>query len=739
MVVMRRYTPFSVAIIILLLFIMGSGSVYSESIDRKVNDMLSQMSLEEKIGQMFVVEVSTVMERRGPFGTSGRIDTRKLKGLTNVGSIFSGGSLRANPVPNNPATWTEMINNIKQVFNDNSRIPVIYALDAIHGNNKVIGAPISPHNLGLASTWNPELVERVYGYTSDSLEAIGVSWNYAPVLDVARDPRWGRTYETFGEDPFLVSVMGAASVRGIQKSGRVCATAKHYIGYSGSENGMDRDPSYIPKRELYEVYYPPFKKAVAEGVKTIMVNSGEVNGIPVHVSKWLLNDLLRMELGFSGVIISDYADISKLHDYHMVAKDYEEAIIRAVNAGVDMFMEPDNYPGFYRFLIEAVKEGTVSEERINQSVSRILKLKMELGLFNEELKDPANAEKIISNNSEAVELFRQAARESIVLLQNKDNVLPLSREIKSVLVVGNCAESMGNLCGGWTINWQGPEETDLTTGKTILEAIKEKVAPGTRVDYIKYRLESIDIYVKKVLEAASDAEAIIVAIGEEPYAEMMGDVQNIQLPADQIKLIKALGNTGKPVITVLITGRPLAVGPILNSTPGLLLSFLPGTEGGNAVADVLFGDYNPSGKLPITIPKYTGQLPLYYNHKPGVDYDPQFPFGYGLSYTSFEYSGLTVKKQHDSLQISVDVKNIGDVGGTEVVQVYINDVYSSVTTPVRELKDFKKVYLRPGETRRVEFVIPFTKLTLYNENFVEVVEPGTFEIQIAGFSRRVKI
>jgi beta-glucosidase len=651
-----------------------------------------------------------------------------------VGSILSGGS--GYPDTNSPREWAKMTNMI-QKYTEQTRlkIPVIYGVDAVHGHNNVKGAVIFPYDINVAAGGNPELADKSGELTAEALRATGIHWNFAPVLDIARNPKWGRTYETFGEDPYLASVMGASMIRGMQRSGKVAACAKHYVGYGAAENGFDRQPADISERTFREVLFPSFKAAIDAGVRTIMVNSGEVNGVPAHASKWLLNDVLRKEFGFQGLVVSDWQDLQKIQTYHKAAPDLKTAIVRAYNAGIDMSMIPMNVEEI-ELLKEAVQEGLIPMERIDEAVRRVLSVKYELGLFENRYVDENQANAVFARDDQQ-ETARMLARQSITLLKNSSNVLPLSQQIKNILVTGAAAHSKSYLCGGWTIDWQGAQEEDLITGQTILEGIKTKVSAETMINYLDPSASR-----EKLLQAAKDADVCLAVIGEKPYAETPGDIEDISLSKEQRTILQTLQESGKPVVLVVVSGRPLIIDWEAQNLPVILYAYLPGTEGGNAVADVLFGDYNPAGRLPFTIPKRATQVPMRYNDRLTAAYDPLYPFGYGLSYTQFRYINLQAPesiKQEEPLRVTVDVKNTGKIAGDHIVQVYYTNVYASVTPRRAQLCGFQRVSLPLNETKTVTFDISPEQLKLYNEDMQFVEEARAITLQIGRLTQTVEI
>jgi len=722
---------------------MNESEVRQARIDNTVRQMVAQMTLEEKVGQM----TQLTLEQFAKSGQDGYLilDEQKLRdGIVNrhLGSILNCGG-QARTVQN----WQEIITKIQDVATKETRlkIPVIYGIDTIHGANYVLGATLFPQEIAMAATGNVLLMEKAGEIAALETRAAGIPWNFSPVLDLARQPMWPRVFETFGEDPYLASAMGAAYIRGQQGDDisnpiKVATCMKHYLGYSWPQSGRDRTPAYIPDRQLREWFLKPFAAAVKAGAVTCMVNSSEINGIPVHASKFYLTDLLRGELGFDGFIVSDWADIENLYTREMVAKDRREAVKMAVLAGIDMSMVPYDY-SFYDTLVQLVKDGEVPMRRIDEAVNDILRVKYRLGLFGNPYPTENLAYSVGSEGSRQVNL--QAAQEALTLLKNDGDLLPLAKGRK-VLVTGPCANKLSVLNSGWTITWQGDREDLYPQEKyTILEAIQEKLGQEnvTYVDAVAFDKE-LDI--AKAVAAAASVDAIIVCLGEPPYCETPGNIEDLTLSEPQLKLVKALVKAGKPLVLVLVEGRPRVIRTIVDDAKAILMAYLPGLEGGRAVADVLFGDANPSGKLPFTYPKYPGGF-VWYDHKPseekgGNKYDPQWEFGHGLSYSKFVYHGLQTDRSDmtadDTLTVTVQVTNISDRPGKETVQLYLSDLVASVTPPVKVLKRFEKVEVPPKDTKTVRFALGWDDLAFIGRDNKPVVEPGEFKVQVAQMSVR---
>jgi beta-glucosidase len=723
---------------------------------RKIEALLKRMTLEEKVGQMTQLQIGMVSTGQDQ---NIRIDPAKLEkaiGRYGVGSILN--------VSDQALTvdkWQEIIRQIQEAARKTRLgIPVIYGIDSIHGANYLQGATLFPQEIGMAATWNPELMKRAAEITAMETRAAGIPWSFSPVLDIGRQPLWPRFWETFGEDPYLAKVLGVAFVRGLEGSDvasedHVASCLKHYMGYSFPLSGRDRTPAWIPENELREYFLPPFEAAVNAGAHTVMINSGEINGVPGHINHHILTDILRGELGFKGLVVSDWEDIKKLVTIWRIAATEKEATRLAIMAGIDMSMVPSDY-SFSDHLIALVKEGAVPQSRIDEAVRRILKVKFELGLFENSMPNPALKSKVGLPESRQASL--QAARESMTLLKNSDNLLPLSKNTK-VLVTGPTADSLISLNNGWTYVWQGSEESLYPKDRpTIRRAIEAKMGqanvtyvPGTRItrpagstsnNTPTDQEEEVDI--PAAARAARNADVIVLCLGEGSYTETPGNITDLNLGEPQMKLAEAIAATGKPVVLVLVEGRPRIINRIADSAKAILMAYNPSNEGGTAIADVLFGDYNPGGKLPFTYPRTPNGL-ITYDHKPfetedtafgNMAFKPQFEFGDGLSYTTFAYSDLRLSQKtitaKDELAVSVKVTNTGRRAGKEVTLVYVSDLVASLSPAGKRLKRFAKVYLEPSQSRTLTFKLRQDDLSFIGTNNKPVVEPGDFEIAVAG-------
>ena len=714
-------------------------------LDAKVDSLLMQMTLAEKVGQMTQLTLQAVSAQKESAQTHLQLDTIKLKQAIvdyHVDSILNSweSSLSLHQ-------WHEVITAIQDVATKHTRlgIPVVYGIDAVHGHHFLKGATVFPHNLALAATWDRDHVRVSNQITALETRASGIPWNFSPVLDVARQPLWSRFFETFGEDQFLVSQMGLAAIKGLQgeedgilAQHRVAACGKHFLGYSVPLSGKDRTPAWIPERTMREYFLPPFKKAIDAGVMTLMINSGEINGIPVHASHRLLTGLLRDELKFEGVAVSDWEDIIKLHTVHRVAKDERHAVKLSILAGIDMSMTPYSL-SFHDYMLDLVQKGEIPEQRIDQSVRRILKLKYRLGLFDNPYPDEKIAEKI--GSSESHKASQRAAEEAITLLKNRDNLLPLSQHNK-ILITGPGAASLPALHGAWSYTWQGNDEALYPkTTKNLLQVLTDKVGED-KVVYVPGASYFDVIDLGAVTKAAKNTDVVVVAIAEKPSVEQQGIIDELRLPSAQRDLVKTAQSTGKPVVLILLENRPRIIREIEPGSQAILMAYYPGMFGAEAIVNVLYGEVNPSGKLPFTYPRFSGSTEGY-NHKASeaqehayswTAFKPQWPFGYGLSYTNFEYSDFHLNskeiRKDDNLFVSVTVRNTGTRPGKEVIQLYLRDMYASITPAVKKLIGFKKIELKPQQSKQVDFIINQENLSFIGINNKPIVESGQFQVMV---------
>lgn len=648
------------------------------------------------------------------------------------------------------------------------KIPVIYGLDQIHGATYTAGSTMFPQEIGIAATWNPAHARKMGEITAYETRASNVPWNFSPVLDLGLDPRFPRQYEGFGEDPYIGSVFGYELVKGyegddnnIANPTKVASCIKHFIGYSAPISGKDRTPAYIPENVLLEYHVPAFKAAIDAGAHTIMINSGIINNVPVHASYELMTKLLREDLGFQGMIVTDWEDINKLYNRDKMVPSIKEAIKAGINAGIDMSMIPYNYKEFCDLLTELVNEGQVPMSRIDDAATRVLTVKIKLGLFetpNTYAKDyPEFNSKAFQQDS------YNAAADGITLLKNNNNVLPLTKGAK-ILVTGPNAVSRRALNGGWTFSWQGEKIDEFgDLYHNILDAVQQKFDKAN-VSYVpgvsytketKWDTEHKDRF-DEAIAAAKNVDYIILCLGENSYCEKPGDLNDLYLNDLQTELAQEMLKLGKKVILVLSEGRPRLISKFSSKVDGIVQTYLPGIYGADALADILAGDVNPSGKLPYTYPAYPNSLVPYfhkysdeqvntdaaYNYE--GDYNFEYPFGYGLSYTTFAYSNIKLDKSqlplnsNEEVTISVDIKNTGSRDGKEVVQLYTSDLVASLVPDVKRLRRFEKVALKAGETKTVTFKLKLNDLSFINLENKRVVQPGDFEFQVGSSSNDIK-
>jgi len=699
-------------------------------VEARVNALLAKMTLEEKLGQLQQLDG----EGNGTF----RPEHLELarKGL--LGSTLN-------------VRGAKQVNQLQHVAVDESRlkIPILFGYDVIHGYRTIFPIPLAQ-----ASSWDPAVAERASTIAAKETYATGLRWTFAPMVDIARDPRWGRITEGAGEDPYLGSAFARAQINGFQGSNyntpnKILACAKHFVGYGAAEGGRDYNTTEISENTLRSVYLPPFKAAVDAGVGTLMSAFNDLNGVPTSANHFTLTKLLRDEWKFEGFVVSDYTAVKELINHGYAAND-AEAAQKSLSAGVDMEMVSRTFNQYGPTLL---KEGRLSQKEIDEAVRRILRIKFRLGLF-----DHPFADETLEQNAFLTADSRAAARElaarSMVLLKNNNNALPLSKSAASIAVIGPLADDNRAPLGWWSADGKDADTV------TPLQGLKNKVSAQTKINYARGCEISGDSKsgFQDAVTAANNSEVAIVFVGE--AKEMVGEAASrstLNLPGVQLDLVKAIQATGKPTIVVLVNGRPPTIGWIVENVPAILESWMGGTESGNAIADILFGDVNPGGKLPVTFPRDVGQVPIYYNHMntgrppdPASRFNskyqdlpstPQFPFGFGLSYTKFEVSNVQLSADriplNGSVKVIADVKNVGPRAGDEVAQLYIRDVAASITRPVKELKGFQRVSLQPGETKRVEFTLDPERLSIWNSELKFVVEPGEFKVMVGTSSDQV--
>lgn len=752
---MKSYYP--LIFVLALLISCGKDPVRkSTNIDQRVDSVLSKLTLEEKIGQLNLPSA-------GQF-TTGEAENSDIakkieKGM--VGGLFNIKRVAA-------------IREMQKIAVEKSRtkIPLMFGMDVIHGYESVFPIP-----LGLSCSWDMKLIERSARIAAQEASADGINWTFSPMVDIARDPRWGRVSEGNGEDPFLASAIARAMVKGYQgddlsANNTIMSCVKHYALYGASEAGRDYLTTDMSHQRMYNDYFPPYKAAVDAGVGSVMASFNEVDGVPAHANKWLLTDVLRKQWGFNGLLVSDYTGVSEMVAHGI--GDIQTVSARALDAGLDMDMVSE---GFLNTLAQSLKEGKITEKQIDDACRRILEAKFKLGLFDDPYRycDENRAKTEVftaENRAEA----RSTATQSFVLLKNKGNILPIKKS-GTIALIGPLADAKENMTGTWSVAARFSESISVREGlqKAVGASAKIVYAKGSNLDEDAALEErgtmfgkslhrdprSADAIREEAVRIAKGADVIVAAVGES--AEFTGESSsrsNIEIPQTQRDLLKALLKTGKPVVLVLFTGRPLALKWEDENVPAILNVWFGGSEAGDAIADVLFGDVNPSGKLSATFPQNVGQIPLYYAHKNtgrplegpwfqkfrsnylDVSNDPLYPFGYGLSYTEFQYGDITLNKTEmaasDSLTVSIDVTNTGSRDGAEVVQLYIRDLVGSVTRPVKELKGFQKIMFKAGEKKTVTFKITKNELSFYNADLALVAEPGDFHVFVGGNSRDLK-
>jgi beta-glucosidase len=716
----------------------GQSSASASDVDLRVEALLKNMTVEEKVGQMTQVALDVISKPEIGYDKLHQLDPLKLR--TAIATHHVGSILNVMDHAYSVENWNQIINAIhEEAEKTRLKIPVLYGIDSIHGANYVQGAELFPQPLAMAATWDPELAERVGAVSALQTRAAGIPWTFYPVMDIGRQPLWPRFFETYGEDPLLASKMGTAYIKGLQGEDfgapdKIAACLKHYAGYSFPFNGKDRTPAIIDERMMRQIFLPSFEAGVRAGAPTVMVNSGQVNGIPGHVNHHLLTDILKSEWQFKGFVVSDWQDIEELYTRDHVAATPKEAVRMAVMAGVDMSMVPLDF-SFYDLLLENVREGAVPMSRIDDAVRRILRVKFEAGLFDRSTPDRAIARRF--HNTEFEKLNRAVADEAITLLKNQNNTLPLRRGTK-ILVTGPTGDMLSVLNGGWSITWQGDDEQLYPKDRpTILRALQMAAGPEN-VQFVPGTTFSKAHDFSAAINAARSADVIVAALGEKAYCETPGNIEDLTLDRVQLDLVKKLAATGKPIIVVLAEGRPRVIHEIVSLTSAIVMAYLPGLEGGRAIADVLFGDVNPSGKLPFTYPASPNGFTTY-DYKLPEQFDEnhvswEFPFGFGLSYTNFTYSDLrltpTTLKPDGKLNAAVTVTNVGKRGGSEVVELYISQHYRSIVPPNRELKTFQKIALAPGEGRRLQFNIDAKDLRFVGLDDKWHLEPGGYTLTI---------
>ncbi|MCC2545578.1 glycoside hydrolase family 3 C-terminal domain-containing protein [Hymenobacter sp. BT175] len=740
-----------------------------QPVDQRVDALMARMTLEEKVGQMTQITLDVVGKGKTRFSSDEpfALDPAKLQDALlryHVGSVLNAANNRART----PQEWYTVIRQIQDVaLKDRLKVPVIYGIDAVHGETYTAGATMFPQQIAQAASRNRQLVRRGAEITAYETRASSIPWVFSPVLDLGSDPRSPRQWETYGEDPYLASELAVQVVKGYEGDQNnlahpehVAASIKHFMGYQVPQSGKDRTNSYIPEESLYEYHLPAFQAAIQAGAHTIMINSGLINGVPMHINHGLLTGLLKDKLGFKGLAVTDWQDIENLYTRDHVATSSKEAVMLSINAGIDMAMVPYQYEAFCNNLVALVKEGKVKPERVDDAVRRILRVKFALGLFEQPATNPKDYP--LFGSREFDQAGYQMAAEAITLLKNENGLLPLKKTAR-VLVTGPNANSMRTLNGAWTYSWQGEKVEDFAARyNTILEAVQKEIGAGN-VRYVpgvsynmkpegKYYDEQAD-KLEEAVAAAKDVDVVLLCLGENSYAEKPGDLNDLYLSDLQTQLALRLAATGKPVVLVLNEGRPRVISRFEQRMPAIVQTYLPGNYGGDALADVLFGDVNPSGRLPYTYPRYPNALVSYihkyaeeqkkaegvYNYE--ADYNPQWEFGHGLSYTTFAYANLQLDQPtvplNGQLKVSVQVTNTGSRDGMETVHLYTSDLAATAIAPdVRRLRRFEKVALKPGETRTITFTLPTEELAYSGRTGEKILEAGEYDLRIGNQVKR---
>lgn len=735
----------------------ADSSIIAETRE-KVDRLVAEMTLEEKVGQMTQITLDVLGKGDDVFGSYEpfELDPEMMKEAFqtyHIGSVMNSTNNRART----PEFWNEVIAELQDYATEHHRldIPLIYGIDMIHGASYIDGATLFPQQIGMAATWNPELVRRAGEITAYETRATGLAWTFSPVVDLGIDPRWPRFWETFGEDPHLASVLGHELIKGYEGEDNdighphhIASCPKHLLGYSQTLSGRDRTPAWIPESQLREYHLPPVRAAIEAGALNVMLSSGEINGVPFHSNEDLITGLLKKELGFEGFALTDWRDIIYLHTRHHIASSYKDAVGIAINAGVDMSMVPYDFE-FSRYLVELVNEGVVPMERIDDAVRRILTVKVKMNLFEQPYT-------LLEDYPEfASEEFRKAsyqtALESITLLKNQNDILPLDTGI-SVLVGGPAANTMRPLNGGWSYSWQGHLADEFTEDKlTIYEAFSEKLGAenvdlyeGVRFDHDGDWHEELVDDLDEFRRMALEADVIVLAVGENSYCEGVGNLHDLYLSDNQQELIRVAAGTGKPVVMVLAQGRPRVISKVETLVPAVINTYLPSNYGAEALVSLIFGEANFSGRLPFTYPRYPNALiPYYHKHTEhviqdgevvGTPVNPQFEFGFGLSYSEFEYVSLSTDGVSygvdDTIGVAIEVRNTSDRDGKETVMLFSSQECASITPPVKRLRAFEKVDIAAGETATVTFQVPVSQLAFVNDDNQRIVEKGAFVMRV---------
>ena len=720
--------------------------------EQDINAHISKMTIEEKVGQMTELAIDVIGHWEGDNFVLDKDKLERALIKYKVGSILNA----PGPVAQTPEYWYKTISAINDYAIRGCGIPCVYGLDQNHGTTYTLGGTLFPQNINMGASFNPELARKAATITAYETRASNCPWTYSPTVDLSRDPRWPRVWENFGEDCLVNAVMGKTMIEGFQGKEKnldryhIGTSVKHFMAYGIARTGKDRTPSYVPEFELREKHFAPFKACVEAGATSVMVNSGSVNGTPMHINAKYLTQWLKEETGWDGMLVTDWADIDNLWKREMVAANKKDAICMAINAGIDMTMEPYDL-SFCDLLVELVHEGRVSMERIDDAVRRILRMKMRMGLFERPNTNPKDYPEFGSAAHRKIAL--DAAVETMVLLKNQNSILPLQQG-KHILVTGPNANSMRCLNGGWSYTWQGKDADKYASDKnTILEAMQQRFGKDNIIYEAGVTYNNDGLYweenepqIAKAVAAAQKADIILACVGENSYAETPGNLDDLALSANQRQLVKELAATGKPIILIINGGRPRLISDIEPLASAVVDILLPGNEGGDALARLLAGDENFSGRMPYTYPRHSASLTTYdyrVSEETGTmegvyDYNAQvnvqWPFGYGLSYTTFAYSNLRVDKSEfhkgDVLTVSVDIKNTGDRIGKESVLLFSRDMVASIVPESRRLRAFQKIELKPGEQKTVTFRLPANDLAFVGTDGQWHLEPGVFKLQI---------
>jgi len=735
-------------------------------VEKKINTLMKKMTVEEKVGQTCQITLDAILKTDASGKTIEPISIDPLKLNEAIINYKVGSVLNVSSHTLTLAEWKQTLEQVNLPFlSKKVNLPILYGIDAIHGMNYTVGGTLFLQEIGLAATWNPTLAKDFGKVAAYEMRACGIHWNFSPVLDLARQPLWSRFFETLGEDPFLVSQIGKNIIIGYQGENKVdafhgAACLKHFVGYSMPTSGRDRTPALIPTKQMEELFLPPFKAGIDAGAMTVMINSGDVNGIPGHANYHLLTEVLKDRWGFKGFAVSDWEDFMMLQTVHNVAADPQDAVVQAFNAGVDMSMVPYNpqYKTYCELMVKSVNEGKISAARLDDAVRRILRVKIAVGLFEKNFNQNKEYSQFSSINSK--NLAYKSASESITLLKNKDKILPLSAKTK-ILVAGPTANNLTYLNGAWTHTWQGVDSSFNTKNcQTVLQAVEAKIGKENTLFsqgaslFLKDGWEASElINTEDFKSKAALSDVIVLCLGELPSTEKPGDIRSLNLLPAQLELAKLAYETKKPVIIVLLEARPRIIHGIVNDASAIIQCYLPGDYGAKALGDIIFGSVNPSGKLPYTYPKYDGIIE-FYDHPKSVDrsgktnqfdaFDPEWDFGFGLSYSDFIYKNLTLSKTtmnsvNDSIIVSVEVTNNSAVEGKEVVQFYLSDLVASVVPAGKKLVGFQKIQLKPFETKRIDFVLSNEAGKFVNNKGEWISEQGFFDVKINQLSSKFQL